>query len=241
MKDLKKWLEKFKGKRILLIFPHPDDGAYISGGLLQYAQKYSIKTKLLCLTKGGRGILPKDNKKAKELKTTREFELKRSCKILGVDEITLWDYEDQNLLATKHYWLPKLKKIVLDYNPSVIITFDLSGITGHPDHLIVSNEVIKYVKDNKNKPILLLRVPDKQELEYFKNSKAIGFAQKATHILEYSFAISIRKIKAIFAHKSQLVNKLFALQILEWYLFDHRELYHVVDYKKKYPIKLTYS
>lgn len=241
MKDLSKWLTKFKGKNMLLVFPHPDDEAYVSGGLLQIAQKLSIKTKLICLTKGGRGILPTNKVEAKNLKDLREKELKSACSILGVDEMILWDYPDANLIKVKNNWIKILKQEINKSNASIVVTFDYSGITGHPDHLVVSKEVFEYLKGIKAKPELLLRVPDEQELKYFKENKAINFAQKPTHKLEYSISVSLNKIKAIFAHKSQLTSKLFALQILEWFLFDHKELYHLVDYKIKYPINLTFK
>lgn len=226
---------------MLLILPHPDDAAYVSGGLIQIAQKYSIKTKLICLTIGGRRILPKDNKSASKLKDIREKELEKANKFLGLDDLTLWDLEDGNLIKTKSDWLSKLNREIENSKPSLIVTFDHSGITGHPDHLVVSKVVFDLTKKFKNKPNLLLRVPDTQEINYFKDNKAINFAQRPNQKLEYSFGISLNKIKAILAHKSQIKNLLFALQILEWYLFDHQELYHLVDYKKKYPVELSFK
>lgn len=238
MKNLTQLLKKHQGKKMLLIFPHPDDEAYVSGGLLQVAQELSIHTKLICLTKGGRGILPKDKELADNLKGVRIRELDRACSILGVDEVVVWDYPDGNLIGSKSKWLLPLKNEVIRSKASIIITFDQSGITGHPDHLVIGSEVFKLLKSLKTKPVLLLRVPDKQELNYFKKNKYLSFSQVPTHEVSYSFAFSVKKIRAIFAHKSQLISKLFALQILEWFLFDHKELYHLVDYKKHYPLEL---
>jgi LmbE family N-acetylglucosaminyl deacetylase len=241
MKNLDEFLKGYRGKKILLVFPHPDDEAYVSGGLLRLAEKFSIKTKLICLTKGGRGILPKNKTSAEKLKKIREKELYASCKILGVDEIELWDFPDAELFVTKNKWLGLLEKNIASTGASIIITFDPSGITGHPDHLVVSKEVFEIVGKMTKKPKLLMRVPDKQEVSFFKDNKVISFALKATHILNYPFSISIKKILAIFAHKSQLKDFQFRLQILEWFLFDNKELYHLVDLKKKYPFKLVTS
>lgn len=238
MKNIDNLLKNHSGTKLLLIFPHPDDEAYVSGGLLQIAEKYSIKTKLICLTKGGRGLLPKDPIMANNLKGIREKELNAACKILGVDETIIWDYKDANLINTKNSWSDKLKKEIILSNPSIIITFDPSGITGHPDHLVVSSEVFNIIKSIKNKPKLLLRVPDKQELSYFKNNKYLKFALKPNYELSYSFNISLKKILAVFAHKSQLKSFRFRLQILEWFLFDNKEYYHLWDNNKEFPFNI---
>lgn len=222
-----------------MIFPHPDDEAYVSGGLLRSAEKYSVNTKLICLTKGGRGLLPKDPSLAKKLKNIRSDELKRSSEILGIDELILWDYPDGCLYENKTLWSDKLKKEIIKSKASLIVTFDPSGITGHPDHLITSKEIFDTVKSMDEKPQILFRVPDKQEKNYFKNNQVMPFALKKTHELSYPFSVSIKKIKAIFAHKSQLKNFLFKLQILEWFLFDNKEYYHLLNHKKSYPYKIT--
>lgn len=240
MDNIRNLLKTYKGKFVLLIFPHPDDAAYVSGGLLQIAQNYSIRTKLICLTKGGRNHLSKNTKQKSSIKNIRIDELKKSCNILGIDEHIVFDCEDGNLIKTKDVWLKRIKKEIKNDKPNMIITFDQSGITGHPDHLVVSKEIIDICKSDKNIK-LLLRVPDKQELIYFKSNKAIKFAQKATHKLSYTLKEAIIKIKAILAHKSQLKSFLFSLQIIEWYLFDHRELYHLIDFKKNSILELKIS
>lgn len=234
MKQLSEFLKNYKRKKMLLIYPHPDDEAYVSGGLLQMAEKFSIETKLICLTKGGRGIPPKNAKSKYPLKEIREKELEKACKILGVDEVLLWDYPDAGLIQTKNDWVFHLKKEIIKSNADILVTFDQSGITGHPDHLIVISEIYTILKSLQNKPKLLLRVPDKQEKSYFKDNKALIFASEPTHKLSYSLLFSVKKIKAIFAHKSQIKNFLFRLRVFEWYLFDHQELYHLSDFKKPY-------
>lgn len=241
MKSLYDFLGKYKGKKMLLIFPHPDDEAYVAGGLLQLCQNLSIETKLICLTKGGRGLIPHDPDDQRKLKAIRQSELKRSSRILGVDELVLWDYPDAKLNNEKNLWMPKLKREIDNSCASIIVTFDLSGITGHPDHLIINSVVFRLVKEMLKKPVLLWRVPDMQELSYFKENKAIKFAQKPTHVLNYSLAVSLKKIRAIFTHKSQLKNLTFKLQILEWFLFDQKELYHLVNFKNSYRSKIIFK
>ncbi len=240
MDNLIEFLKNLKNKKMLLIFPHPDDEAYVSGGLLQVAQELSIHTKLICLTKGGRGLLPKNRIKAKLIKDIRIKELERACEILGVDEKTVWDYPDGGLYSEVNKWLPELKKEIDKFEPSILVTFDPSGITGHPDHLVVNHKVTEYIFSLDKRPILFLRVPDKQEYGFFKNNKQLSIASKPTHELNYSFKISINKIKAILAHKSQIKSLFFKLHIFEWLLFDHKELYHLVDYDNEKHIQFDF-
>jgi LmbE family N-acetylglucosaminyl deacetylase len=241
MKDLSVFLKKYSDKKLILVFPHPDDEAYVSGGLLQLAQQLSIKTKLICLTKGGRGLIPEDIESVKKIKSIREEELKKSCSILGIDDYILWNYPDANLLKTKKEWSVKLKSEIKKDKSATLVTFDLSGITGHPDHLVLSEFIIDFVNKSRDKYKLLLRVPDNQERLFFKDNEVLILAQKPSHVLNYSFSTSFNKIKAIFAHKSQLKDIFFRLHILEWFLFDHKEFYHLSTAEKRYSKKVIFN
>jgi LmbE family N-acetylglucosaminyl deacetylase len=235
MKNLYSFLKKNSDKKLILVFPHPDDEAYVAGGLLQLAQRLNIKTKLICLTKGGRGLMPKDVESIKKIKNIREKELIKSCSILGVDEYILWDFPDAGLLKTNKVWINKLAKEIKKEKSAIVVTFDLSGITGHPDHVVIASFILKLLKDMGDKYTLLLRSPDKQEKSFFKANKTLFLAQEPTHEISYPLSMSLKKIRAIFAHKSQLKDFFFKMQILEWFLFDHKELYHLVNYKNVYP------
>ncbi|KKQ37647.1 MAG: hypothetical protein US53_C0013G0006 [Candidatus Woesebacteria bacterium GW2011_GWA1_37_7] len=56
MQDLSTYINVIGAKKLMAIFPHPDDGSFVSAGLFLNAEKLGISTYLLCLTKGGRGI-----------------------------------------------------------------------------------------------------------------------------------------------------------------------------------------
>lgn len=228
MEQLIKTFLKYRGKTLLLVFPHPDDEAYVAGGLLQLAQKLNIRTKLICLTRGG---FEKDR---------QEGELKRACEILGVDELTIWDFDELRLREEKGKWLAKLKEEIASSGAKVVVTFDHSGITGHPDHIVVSAEVLDLIKKMRKKPMLIWRVPDMQEFKYFQDNNALVFAENATHVVDYGMGESLKKIKAIFAHKSKMKSLISRLQILEWFLFDHKELYYKVDFKREYNYKFVF-
>ena len=236
MKDLKSLLRDSKGRTLLAIFAHPDDESFVAGGLFQIAKEFGVTTKMLCLTRGERGI----NRLGRgELKKLRTKEIKKAVAILGIDNLVLKNYPDTNLRGTKSKWKPNVAEIIKKENPGIVLTFDHSGVTGHPDHIVSCHEVLRILRKINKKPVLLWRVPDTQEKSFFNENRALKFASKPNYLLSYGLKESLTKIKAIFAHSSQVRGMLYRLQILEWFLFDHKELYFRVDYKKKYNYRFA--
>jgi LmbE family N-acetylglucosaminyl deacetylase len=236
MNDLRDLFKKNKGKKLLAIFPHPDDESFVAGGLFQTAKEFGLKTSLICLTRGERGM---NGLKTENLKQLRTKEFKRAVEILGLDKFLLWNYADADLRKTKSKWIPKVKEVLQKKKPEIVLTFDHSGITGHPDHIVSCHEILKLVKKMKTNPALLWRVPDEQEKKYFKKNKAMPYASNPNFKLDYGLEESVRKIKAVFAHKSQMQGFGFKLQILEWFLFDHKEFYHKVDLRREYKYRFV--
>lgn len=220
----------------MAVFAHPDDESFVSGGLFQEAQKLGIATTLICMTKGGRGL---NSYKAGNLKTIRSKELDSAVKILGIDKTLLWDYPDADLRSSKDKWLKKLEGKIEELKPDLILTFDPSGITGHPDHIVSCIETLNLVKKMDKRPYLIWRVPDDQEKYYFKANEALPFASSPNLVLNYGLKESLKKISAIYVHVSQMKDFRFKLQILEWFLFDHKEFYFQVDPAANYKYKFV--
>ena len=124
----------------------------------------------------------------------------------------------------------------------MILTFDPHGVTGHPDHIVSSLEVLNLLKSEmgQEKPVLLWRVADSQERKYFDKGHKFHINIDPTYHYSLSLGESIRKLRAIYSFKSKIKSRLFKLQVTEWYLLDHKELYYLVDFAKdKY--NLLYS
>ncbi len=222
MRNLKKFLHENKGKILLIIFPHVDDESFVAGGFLQLIKRFGVKTKLITLTNGKAG---EDNKKI-------ESEFKTATKLLQIDEVELWKYKENELKDLKEDWIEKLKVEIKKVNPFAILTFDPNGITGHPDHIISCVSVLNLIKGlNGNKPHLLWRVSDKEEKKYFYSEKGFLIDKEPTFQYNLSFWESVKKLRAIFTYKSQLKNIFFRLRVLDWYLFDHKELFYLADFK----------
>ncbi|MEU5911627.1 PIG-L family deacetylase [Micromonospora sp. NPDC047527] len=124
---------------ILGIWAHPDDEAYLSGGLMAMARDAGSEVVCVTATRGERGTSDSVTWPPDRLAVIRQDELTRSLGVLGV---------------TKHHWLgysdgecadvapaepvARLSELIDEIRPDTIVTFGPEGHTGHPDHQAVS-------------------------------------------------------------------------------------------------------
>ncbi|MGA4726955.1 PIG-L deacetylase family protein [Micromonospora taraxaci] len=124
---------------ILGIWAHPDDEAYLSGGLMAMARDAGSEVVCVTATRGERGTSDPVTWPPDRLAVIRQDELTRSLGVLGV---------------TKHHWLgysdgecadipaaepvARLSELIDEIRPDTIVTFGPEGHTGHPDHQAVS-------------------------------------------------------------------------------------------------------
>ncbi len=224
-------------KHLMVVFPHPDDETVATGGLLLYANKYGFKTTVVTLTKGGAGKCY-INKKGRTLEDIRTEELKSSVDILKVDNLIILNFRDSELRESTKEVKEKLKKIIVKENPSILITYDHSGFTGHPDHISLSLSVFDIVKEIKNKPVLYWVSILPLLSKFVFNSKTVKYYQKPTHVLNIGL-YWILKLKATLKHKSQDVGSGNILLHLYLAIF-HYEWYYKVDLNKMYKHKFVY-
>ncbi|TMD89778.1 MAG: hypothetical protein E6I79_08005 [Chloroflexi bacterium] len=137
-------------KRLLGAFAHPDDEGIVSGALLQYSTS-GVETGLVCATRGEVGEIADPALATPEnLGQVREGEMRAAAEVLGVHNLWFLDYRDSGMAGTPENADPrafaqasaaevvgKLVKIIREFRPQVIITFDESGAYGHPDHIAI--------------------------------------------------------------------------------------------------------
>jgi LmbE family N-acetylglucosaminyl deacetylase len=194
-------------RRILLVFPHPDDEVLTAGGLIakNHARAHTF---LLLLTKGERGT--PDAHLSEELKTIRAAEAKKSSSILGFKTLIHKDMGDGMLDKKTAEITSVIDRTIGKLKPDLIITYDKSGLYGHDDHIAVSKAATGLVK-RKYKSIKLWyasfpkRVLDRAKLpvhmatdpEFLKNRTApTAKVFIGRHVLD--------KLSALYAHTSQL-------------------------------------
>jgi len=232
IRDIKKLLGNQKTKRLLVVYPHPDDESVASGGILVVAKKLGWETSVICLTKGGEGRLH-IHPKGKTIKEVRETELVVACERLRVDNLILGNFSDSNLRSTTGTWVGWLSDEIKKFKPSVVATYDYSGLYGHPDHIVVSLEVGKIIKRKRTKPVLLWSGLDERILKMIvKDHDVLRFRAKPNYKLPLTWSVLAKKARAIAAHKSQ--NLLKSKAILFYLLFGRVEWYHKVDLTRDY-------
>jgi N-acetyl-1-D-myo-inositol-2-amino-2-deoxy-alpha-D-glucopyranoside deacetylase len=133
---------------LLGIFAHPDDEQVMSGALARAAAE-GIRTGLICATRGEAGEIADPALATREnLGKVREGEMRHAAAVLGVKYLWFLDYRDSGMMGTpdnddpacfyrcgEDEALEKIVKIIREFKPTVIVTFDPTGGYGHPDHL----------------------------------------------------------------------------------------------------------
>jgi len=133
--------------RVLCIFAHPDDESFIVGGTACWAAARGDSLALVTATRGGAGKVgvPPVCTPA-ELPSVRERELRAACAILGIADLTLFDYPDRELAAAPVDEIrARLVAVIRRVRPHVVITFDPNGTNLHPDHIAISRFAIDAV------------------------------------------------------------------------------------------------
>lgn len=125
-------------KKLLLVFAHPDDESFVTGGTIAKYVDRGWHIELICATRGEAGdhgnYSSKDN-----LKDIRTQELLEAKAVLGIQAVHFLDYKDGQL---KHVNPGELEDILVkkmkDIEPDIVITFESHGISNHPDHMKIS-------------------------------------------------------------------------------------------------------
>jgi LmbE family N-acetylglucosaminyl deacetylase len=141
-----------KYQKILIIFPHPDDESLSVSGLVQTAKKLGKNITLLVLTKGEKGEAYKCS--LEDLGEIRKKEMEKSAKIIGVSNLIQLDFPDGKLKQKKSEILKYLDNQIKISDPDLVITYDLSGLYGHEDHIVVSEIVTNLIKEKYIKTAL---------------------------------------------------------------------------------------
>lgn len=137
---------------LLAVFAHPDDEVFSGGTLAHYAAQ-GVRVTLVCATRGDAGKVTDPELKVngpEELAALRAGELKRATTLLGLDDVRMLGYGDSgreertrtgDTKALMNVPLAeveeKLRAIIAEVEPQVIVTFDPHGGYGHADHLVV--------------------------------------------------------------------------------------------------------
>ncbi len=227
--DLKvstKSISDLKGiKKVLVIFPHPDDEANSLGGTITQLVNKDVEISWVILTKGERGN--NDAHFDESLKEIRSKEAQNVAKILGVKNLSLKDYPDNGMDQLKDNLIGDVRKIINEVRPDLVITYDESGGYGHPDHIVLSNVTTDLI-NNEFKDIQLWYTSTPEKLyqkislpEHMAKDKVFKLNRKSPSFkIWVGLSGVINKIKAVYVYQSQFssfVKSVPIKQIPMWF------------------------
>jgi len=119
--------------RVALVVAHPDDEAMFFWPTLLQLRRAGVPLCVLCLSTGN----------ADGLGEVRKLEMQRSCARLGISEDNLVVVDVEELQDGFHSWPEEVVSAqVLDFvraRPTrLVLTFDVRGVSGHPNHISTS-------------------------------------------------------------------------------------------------------
>jgi LmbE family N-acetylglucosaminyl deacetylase len=196
-----------KFKNVLFIFPHPDDETLTAGGLIYQLSQIGALTTLLTLTKGEKGT--SDAHLDVSLKKTRTAELYTVAKILGASEVVLKDMGDGELSHQKNEMKRVVNETLSAGDYDLVVTYDQSGLYGHPDHIALSEVVTEVVQQKFSQVSLWYAAQPKRVMKLIKLPEHMAqdpqFRSKrmVPNIKIFAGFGVWRKILAEYAYKSQ--------------------------------------
>jgi LmbE family N-acetylglucosaminyl deacetylase len=125
------------------VFAHPDDETFsVAGTLARYADRGAEIT-LITATSGESGEMVGSPLPGKDLAELRERELRQAAEILGINHLQLLQLPDGRLSDQADEVRLAIREALRQVQPQVVITEDVQGITGHPDHIAVTHATVR--------------------------------------------------------------------------------------------------
>ena len=197
--------------RLLCITAHPDDECFAFGGALALAAQRGVETSLICITDGSAGSYHGTAKTTMELGQLRRAELAASCKLLGIRNHEVLDYNDGPLeFASFSDLSGDLVQRIRVLRPHVIITFGGDGaINTHADHTVTSSvatAAFHWAGSPKRYPTLgELYTPQRLyylTTDFFVEGRLRHIPAPWTHTLDVASVLPLR-LEAMKAHATQ--------------------------------------
>jgi LmbE family N-acetylglucosaminyl deacetylase len=125
---------------LLAIFAHPDDEVFRCGGTLALLSRRGVRIQVLTATRGQAGSCGDPPLcSPQELGAVREAELRCACRALGILPPRLLDYQDGVLAEVNETEaVAQIMGVLRELRPQVLLTWPPHGLSGHPDHIVVS-------------------------------------------------------------------------------------------------------
>ncbi len=126
-------------RTLLAVFAHPDDEAFGVAGVFRKYSDEGAAVALVCATRGEAGDISDPTlATSATLGEVREQELRTTCHIMGVEDLSFLGYHDGRLAqANVEEATGRLVRNLRRIRPQVVITFAPNGGYGHADHMAI--------------------------------------------------------------------------------------------------------
>ncbi len=132
---------------ILSIWAHPDDEAYLCGGIMAMATAAQSRVVCVTATRGELGVTDPTRWPPEQLPAIRGAEMAECLRILGVTEHRWLGYPDGGCASVSvDTAAQQIAGIIREIAPDTILTFAPDGQTGHPDHIAVHRWTVEAVR-----------------------------------------------------------------------------------------------
>lgn len=186
----------------LAVVAHPDDESFGLGAILDAFTEAGTTVAVLCLTRGEASTI---QGVPGELTALRAAELASAARSLGVETTTLGDHPDGELSSIDQGVLAAEVAAAADgHGAQGLITFDPSGVSGHPDHVAATAASLE-AADTLGLPVLGWTLPHAiaKQLE-----EELGVAFIGRHDAEIDIVLPVNRDRqrvASLAHASQAI------------------------------------
>lgn len=162
-------------ERLLGIWPHPDDEAYLTAGLMARTVDAGHHVTVLTLTHGEKGTSNPADYDQPHFAAHRAQELRASLGSLGVTDVRFGPYRDGECDLVDHgEAIDLISRTIASVRPTTIVTFGPDGITGHIDHQVVSSWVTEAWRRTDGAELLYATMGDDFVAEYSDLHDEIG-------------------------------------------------------------------
>jgi LmbE family N-acetylglucosaminyl deacetylase len=126
---------------VLAVVAHPDDESFGLGAVIAALHAEGADVRVLCLTRGEASTLGA----SADLGVVRWRELTAAASLLGVAEVVLEDFADGDLSGVPVAAVDAVVSAHLN-DAVTLLVFDVSGVTGHPDHRAASAAAVRVAR-----------------------------------------------------------------------------------------------
>jgi LmbE family N-acetylglucosaminyl deacetylase len=134
-------------RRLLGVWAHPDDEAYLSAGLMGRVTDAGGHVTVVTATRGEKGTDDPARFDQDHFGAFREGELRRSLATVGVDDVRFLGMRDGECdLYPDEAAVQAIVDVMVAVRPDAVVTFGPDGMTNHPDHRAISRWTTEAVR-----------------------------------------------------------------------------------------------